>query len=52
MRRELIDTIIIMIEENVPKEVIMKVTEIEEYFQPDQGALYHITNKYWPKTTL
>ena len=31
MKRELIDTIIGMIEVNVPKEVILKITEIEEY---------------------
>ena len=42
MKRELIDTIIGMIEENVPKEVIMKVTEIEEYIFNQIKARYTI----------
>lgn len=31
MKRELIDTIIEMIENNTPKEIILKVTKIEEF---------------------
>ena len=31
MKSEMIDAIIEMIEKNVPKEVILKVTKIEEY---------------------
>lgn len=31
MKREMIDTIIRMIENNTPKEVILKVTHVEEY---------------------
>ena len=31
MKREIIDTIIEMIENNVPKEVILKATHVEEY---------------------
>jgi len=31
MKRALIDTIIEMIEKNIPKEAILKMTKIEEY---------------------